>query len=183
LEQPARPDPAPAPPEGQKPQARGFSGTPLLKNTRVELAVIDTDDRGVNPGQLPNFAPLTIDVDHGVTFRLRFTMIDSQAPLDNLQFFVQPLDPVKVQGAHQVLSNGTQPLPQIDSGGEVLVVPTPVPATDGTFATYEFVVAALQGRLNNGYFCGYTPKPVTAVIKSGGNELAIPYPIFIKRQC
>lgn len=161
----------------------GFSGTALLKNTRVSLAALTADGREVQAGQLPTFAPLTIEVDHGITFRLRFSMIDRQESRDNLTFFIQPLDPVKVQGAHQVLPTGLQSLSGLDTGNDALVVPGPAVAEDGTYATYEFVLAALTGQLNNGYFCGYTPKPVTVIVSSNSNDLAIPYPVFIKRDC
>lgn len=134
------------------------------------------------PGYLPPMDGPVMAINDRLTFEVWLSIRDKQLPPDTLSLSINAVSPPVITES-KLLANGNhaeEPKPTLNVGDPVAVPPID---KDGTPTIYRFVLAAVPSTTTNGYWCGYTPKPVSILVTKGDNyESAITsYPVYVVR--
>ncbi|MCV7213031.1 hypothetical protein [Mycolicibacterium canariasense] len=170
----------------KRPPAVTLSQT--LPNTDVQLFAFpdSADPSGETqtvPGYLPPVGAPVMAINDRLTFEVRLSIRDKELPPDTLSLSINAVTPTVITES-KLLANrdhAEEFKPTLNVGDPVAVPPI---AKDGTSTVYRFVLAALPSKpTENGYWCGYTPKPVSILVTKGDNyESAITsYPVYVMR--
>ena len=159
-----------------------------LPNTVVQLFAFPSSadpsrETQTVPGYLPPVDGPVMAISDRLTFEVRLSIRDKGLPPDTLSLSINAVSPTVITEA-ELLANrdhAEEFKPTLNVGDPVAV---PAIAKDGTPTVYRFVLAALPSApTTNGYWCGYTPKPVSILVTKGDNyESAITsYPVYVVR--
>lgn len=159
-----------------------------LPNTDVQLLAFPASadpsrDAQTVPGYLPPVDAPVMAINDRLTFEVHLTIRNKKLNPDTLSLSINAVTPTVITES-ELLANrdhAGEPLPSLNMGNPVAVPPI---AKDGTPTIYRFVLAALPSKpTENGYWCGYTPKPMSILVTKGDNyESAITsYPVYVVR--
>ncbi|SKS11286.1 Uncharacterised protein [Mycobacteroides abscessus subsp. abscessus] len=159
-----------------------------LPNTDVQLLAFPASadpsrDAQTVPGYLPPVDAPVMAINDRLTFEVHLSIRNKKLPPDTLSLSINAVTPTVITES-ELLANrdhAGEPMPSLSLGDPVAV---PRIAKDGTPTIYRFVLAALPSKpTENGYWCGYTPKPMSILVTKGDNyESAITsYPVYVMR--
>ncbi len=161
--------------------------TQALPNTVVQLfAYPDNTDRSSTsetvPGMVPPVDGPVMAINNRLTFEVSLSIRDKGTPPDTVSLAVNAVSPTVITEGQRV---GNHHYPRTNEAGLDSGSPVPVPPlTTDEPTIYRFVLAAPpSSRTANGYWCGYTPKPVSILVTRGDNDESVitSYPVYVVR--
>lgn len=158
-----------------------------LPNTVVQLFAYPsgTDPNRATetvPGHLPPVDGPVMAINDRLTFEVWLSIRDKELPPDTLSLSINAVSPPVITES-KLLANrdhAEEAKSTLNEGAPVAVPPI---AKDGTPTIYRFVLAAIPSTTTNGYWCGFTPKPVSILVTKGDNYESVitSYPVYVVR--
>lgn len=159
-----------------------------LPNTVVQLFAYPHDaapSRAAEtvPGLLPPVDGPVMAINDRLTFEVWLSIRDKNLPPDTLSLSINAVSPPVITES-KLLANRDHAEEFKSTLNEGAPVAVPPIAKDGTATVYRFVLAAIPSTpTTNGYWCGYTPKPVSILVTKGDNYESVitSYPVYVVR--
>ncbi|MAT05315.1 MAG: hypothetical protein CL424_09770 [Acidimicrobiaceae bacterium] len=134
------------------------------------------------PGLVPPASGPVMAINDRLTFEVWLSIRDQHSPPDTVSLAINAVSPTTIMEAQRIANRDYPGKPEadLDDGSSV---PVPRIAVDGTPTIYRFVLAAPPSNNTIGYWCGYTPKPVSILVTKGDNDESVitSYPVYVVR--
>lgn len=132
------------------------------------------------PGLIPPVGGPVLAINNRLTFEVWLSIRDESKPPDTVSLAVNAVSPTVITEGQRLANRHHPQKPEagLDNGS-----PVPVPTITDEPTIYRFVLAALPSTTTNGYWCGYTPKPVSILVTKGDSYESVitSYPVYVVR--